>query len=146
VEQIPPVNVTVSVARSVDEAFKIWTEGIAGWWPLEKHSIGGARVTGAVFEPMEGGRVFEVWDDGSEHDWAMITTYDPPNRVVLAWRPSSEPSPTEVDVRFIAEGTGTRVELEHRGWELLGEEGREARDNYNGGWPTTMRLYGEAAA
>ena len=49
-----------------------------------------------------------------------LLTWDPPQRVVFGWHLGPEwkynPDPalsTEVEVRFIAEGTGTRVELEH---------------------------------
>jgi len=42
-------------------------------------------------------------------------------RFVLAWKPHSRPvPPTEVEVRFVPDGEGTRVELEHRGWERVG--------------------------
>ncbi len=38
------------------------------------------------------------------------------------------------------------MELEHRGWERLGEEAAEARRGYVEGWPVTFdRLFGEAA-
>lgn len=53
-----------------------------------------------------------------------------------------------VEVTFTAEGDGTRVQVEHRGWERLGlERGQEARDEYaaEDGWPFVLGCY-EAAA
>jgi hypothetical protein len=44
----------------------------------------------------------------------------------------------EVELRFRDQGTSTRVELEHRGWESLGDKAREARDRYSGGWQTVL--------
>jgi uncharacterized protein YndB with AHSA1/START domain len=145
---IEPIRKSVSVARGVDEAFKLFTEGLGTWWPFNVgHSIGEERVATAVFEPKEGGRVYEVWDDGTEHHWAEVLVYDPPHRFVLAWKPNPErPAPTELEVRFRAEGTGTRLDLEHRGWERLGDPGVEARGNYDSGWPRTLELYAEAAS
>ena len=144
---IEPIQKSVSVARGVDEAFKLFTEGIAGWWPLEKYSIGEERVKDVRFEPKAGGRIVEIWDDGSEHFWAEILEYDAPHRFVMAWKPNPERVvPTEVEVRFIAEGSGTRVELEHRGWERLGEEALERRASYDGGWQGTLARFVDAAA
>ena len=145
---IPPVRKTITVTRGVDDAFKLFTDGIGTWWPFKQgHSIGEERVTNAVFEPKAGGRVFEVWDDGSEHHWAEVLVYDPPHRFVLAWKPNPDrPAPTELEVRFTSDGAGTRLDLEHRGWERLGEPGEQARANYDSGWPLTLRLYAEAAS
>jgi uncharacterized protein YndB with AHSA1/START domain len=144
---IGPVRKSVTVALGVDDAFKLFTEGIAGWWPVERHSIGEDRVKDVVFEPSSGGEIYEVWDDGSKHHWAKISAYEASSRFVLQWKPNPErAAPTEVEVRFVAEGSGTRVELEHRGWERLGEEGPERRASYDGGWPVTLGRFAEAAA
>jgi hypothetical protein len=37
------------------------------------------------------------------------------------------------------------LELEHRCWERLGDEGAEARASYNEGWDPTLEAYAEAA-
>jgi uncharacterized protein YndB with AHSA1/START domain len=140
---VEPVRRTVTVGRSVEEAFALFTEGISTWWPFPSHSIGGADTVAAVFEP-ESGRLYEVLGNGTEHDWADIVEWDPPKRFVLAWHPNPERR-TEVEVRFIAAGEGTRVELEHRGWERLGAVAHEARASYVTGWTMILGLYGEAA-
>jgi uncharacterized protein YndB with AHSA1/START domain len=54
-----------------------------------------------------------------ECQWGKVLAWEPPSRVLLAWQitPSFSYDPdlvTELDVRFTAEGRGTRVELEHR--------------------------------
>lgn len=145
-ESIEPIRKTITVERSPEEAFKIWTEGIGGWWPAAGHSIGDERVANVVFETKSGGRVYEVWDDGSEHHWANVTVFDPPHRFVLDWYPNpNRPAPTEVEVRFVAEGSGTRLELEHRAWERLGDQGPELRNSYDSGWPVILERYVEAA-
>ena len=49
---------------------------------------------------------------------------------------------SEVEVRFVASGNGTLVELEHRNFEVLGPEGGESmRNDVNGGWPAILDLY-----
>jgi hypothetical protein len=66
---------------------------------------------------------------------------------VLAWKPNSTPRPpTELEVRFTPEGGGTLVELEHRGWERLGEIAEDSRAEYGTGWVRVLDLFREAAA
>jgi hypothetical protein len=53
-----------------------------------------------------------------------------------------------VEVTFHEAGAGTRVTLEHRGFEAYGEAGTGMRDSVGGeeGWPVIMRRYEQAAA
>lgn len=44
-------------------------------------------------------------------------------------------------MRFLPEDGGTRVELEHRGWERLAESGAEKRANYDTGWDFVLGEY-----
>jgi hypothetical protein len=46
-------------------------------------------------------------------------------------------------VRFIAEGAdATRVEVEHRKFEQLGDAGgNKVRNDVDGGWPGLLELY-----
>jgi len=47
---------------------------------------------------------------------------------------------TQVEVRFNAEADGTRIELEHSGWEQSAKT-RENRSNYETGWGTILGHY-----
>ena len=50
--------------------------------------------------------------------------------------------PTELEVRFAADGDGgTVVEIEHRGWERFGEAGGDRRDLSDRGWSGVIPLY-----
>ncbi len=53
---------------------------------------------------------------------------------------------TEIEVTFTAEGTGGRVNLEHRTLENWGEGSHQARASIDsqGGWSGLLRLYGAA--
>jgi DNA-binding transcriptional ArsR family regulator len=145
-----PVVVSVTVARPVDEAFSLFTERFEEWWPMATHSIGvddegvGVTPVGGGIEPRLGGRIFERLPDGRELPWGEVRVWDPPARLVLSWAPGLDPRPfTEVDVRFVAEGSSTRVELTHRGWELLGEQAMAARSGYLAGWPVVLARFVE---
>ena len=147
------VRHSVVVEAPVDKAFEVFTEDFGRFKPPE-HNLLGVEIAETVFEARVGGYLYDRGVDGSECRWARILAYEPPSRVVLSWDISpywqieKDPDKTsEFEVRFIAETAGrTRVELEHRGWELLGDQGAEARDGYNSGWPTTLGRYVEAAA
>ncbi|MDQ3894406.1 MAG: SRPBCC family protein [Actinomycetota bacterium] len=148
--EIEPVRKTIAVQAPVEKAFAVFTDGIATWWPLQKHSVGadrgGEAPESAVFEGRVGGRVFERSSDGSESDWGEVLVWEPPRRIVYTWHPGhADPSiATEVEVRFRPDGGGTRVEIEHRGWERLGEPGARTRESYDSGWDTVLGRYTEA--
>lgn len=147
---LAPIRKAVSVNRSMQDAFRIFTESMGRWWPLETHAVfaegeAGVRPETAVFEGREGGRVFERTTDGREVQWAEVLVWEPPRRLVLAWRTNPDsPAPTEIEVTFreIEEGT-TEVELEHRGWERLGDRGVAAREDYgsDSGWTMVLERY-----
>ena len=58
----------------------------------------------------------------------------------VAAEPES-PATTEVEVTFTPEGERTRVDLEHRGWERLGEAAEFKRTEYEAGWDGVLDLY-----
>jgi len=143
--ELAAVKRSVSVPLPVEKAFQLFTDGIGTWWPFVTHSLGGEETEDAVLEPRVGGLVYERRRDGTTEEWADVTAWDPPHRLELSWRVNpTRAEPTEVEVEFVPEGAGTRVELEHRGWERL-EDGPEARANYDTGWEFVLGRYSEAA-
>jgi hypothetical protein len=146
---VSPIRKTVVVDLAQEAAFLLFTQAMPSWWPVGSHSIGGARAREARFEGGVGGRIYEVLDDGTEYDWGRVTVWEPPQRFVCSWDPSVEArTPTEVQVRFIAEAADrTRVDLEHRGWEAIGERARLGRESYAGagGWTQVLSEYVRAA-
>src|SRR5437899_3212354 len=81
----------------------------------------------AVIEPGVGGRWYGLLEDGSEGLWGDVLVWEPPGRLVLAWRITHQwgydPNLlTEVEVRFVAVGASeTRIEFEHRDLERFGD-------------------------
>jgi uncharacterized protein YndB with AHSA1/START domain len=141
------VRKTIVADCSVEQAFAVFTDGISRWWPLTSHSVGQQRARTAVFEGRVGGRVFEVWDDGQERHWGEVLVWEPPSRVVFSWQPNPDrPAPTEVEVRFQRDGGSTRVEVEHRAWERLGEQAAEAHASYDTGWDAVLAAYAREAS
>src|SRR3954467_5977213 len=125
----------VVVEARLERAFSVFTDGFGRFKPPE-HNMLSVDIAETVFEPREGGHIYDRGVDGTECRWARILAYEPPHRVVFSWdispqwRIETDPERTsEVDVRFVVEAPGrTRVELEHRnlerhghGWEAVGE-------------------------
>ena len=136
---IEAVKKTLVVNCSPERAFEVFTREVATWWPLSQYSIGGDRITAVIWEERVGGRIYERHGDGGEGEWGRVLAWGPPHRFVMSWYPGKDAgAATELEVHFTAEGSGTRVDLEHRGWEILGETAAESRAGYDGGWPTVL--------
>lgn len=107
-------------------AFAIFTEEIGQWWrPGPINWYDSERAIGTRIEPGVGGRWIEVYDDaaGDVLEIGRVLVWEPGARLVLAYRDGGhELDGTEVEVRFEAINGGTRVTLEHRGWEKLRAE------------------------
>jgi hypothetical protein len=148
---IEPLRASITVARDPSDAFRIFTREMGTWWPLAFHSLaadeheGRVKAESVTVEEHEGGRIVERMSDGTEGTWGTVTTWDPPARLVVAWKPNLNANPpTELEIRFIPAPDGTLVELEHRGWERLGAIAREARESYGEGWVVTLSLFAAA--
>lgn len=141
-----PVRCSVRVRPAPHEAFRIFTDDIDTWWPLATHSIGRERARQCAFDGRVGGTVHEIADDGTVHVWGTVTVWEPPDRVVFSWHPGRAASTAqEVELRFVPDGAGTRVELEHRRWDRFGDGAAAARDGYEQGWPPVLdRFVGRA--
>jgi uncharacterized protein YndB with AHSA1/START domain len=142
------VRQTISVEVPQEKAFRVFTENFGEWWPAS-HSIGASPLRNAVIEPRKGGRWFEIGEDGSETIWGDVLAWEPPARLLLAWRIGADwtcdPNLlTEVEVKFVPLGASqTRVELEHRLLENMGPaaEGARAAFESERGWSGMLRLY-----
>ena len=145
-QTIAPIKKTVEVPLAPGEAVRLFTTEIDSWWPRTTHSVGEEHTTRIGFEPHEGGRVYETTDDGSEHEWGRVTTWDPPGRIIFSWYPSRGPETAqEIELHFVPTDTGTRLEFEHRGWEVMGERAAEMAADYASGWDTVLGRYVAAA-
>ena len=132
---LEPLHLEFEVACPADAAFRVWTERTTTWWPVS-HTTNGEPGSTVTFEPFVGGRVFERDAHGEEHDWGEILAWEPPRRLVYLWHIRADRADaTEVEIRFReAAPERCRVEIEHRGWERLGERGRARRAGNERGW------------
>lgn len=136
------VTVTTVVAVDPATAFSVFTEEIAEWWkPKVGHLFRKDRTGAMKFEPGPGGRLLEVYADAPNEPFEIgrILTWAPGEHLVFEWRQDgfAPHEVTEVDVRFEAVKSGTRVTLEHRGWDALTLD-HPARHGYHGEAFTSM--------
>lgn len=137
-----PLCRRVTVSATVETAFRVFTERMGDWWPVERYSVHEELADEAGMDARLGGAVYERWREGTEN-WGEITVWEPPDRLVFSWHPGGDPAEaTEVEVTFNAEGDGTLVQLEHRGWERLGDRAHEVRAGYADGWQSVLEQYG----
>jgi uncharacterized protein YndB with AHSA1/START domain len=152
--QDTPVRKTVTVKASQQSAFEVFTANFDSWWP-RSHHIGSVPMKKAVIEGRVGGRCYSEQTDGSECDWGEITAWEPPRRLMIAWKINVnwkyEPDiakSSEVDVSFtpLPDGT-TRVDLEHRNFARSGAGWESMRGMVDspGGWGGLLARYAAEA-
>jgi uncharacterized protein YndB with AHSA1/START domain len=76
---------------------------------------------------------------GGETPWGTELAYDPPHRLAFSWVVELAAGQEQlVEICFLSEDGGTRVELTHSGWEKLGNAAASQRERYDRGWGTVF--------
>jgi uncharacterized protein YndB with AHSA1/START domain len=139
---LPPIERSVSVSWDPATAFQRFTEEFGDWWPRATHSVGEGRVRRIVFEARLGGRIFEEHADGRRFRWGEVLALEPPVRLRFSWHPGRAPETAQlVELRFLPEGRGTRLELRASGWENWGRGAARARRGYEVGWGYVLNVW-----
>ena len=123
-----PILRAAHVPCRPEHAFALFTDDLGAWWPLVDHGLYGPD---AVELGIVEGRLVERAADGRACVWGEVRVWEPPSRLVLTWHPGRDAAEaSEVQVRFIADADGTRVELTHQGWERFGVDAVARRRVY----------------
>jgi uncharacterized protein YndB with AHSA1/START domain len=149
--KVAPVRKSIRVKAIPERAFRAFTAEMSRWW-RKSHSINKSPISEIVMEPWPGGRWFERGEDGSECDWGRVLAWEPPGRLLLAWQltPQWRFDPdlvTELELRFVADGEGTLIELEHRldGYGPAAEDMFKVLDGPNA-WAGLLEAFAEGLA
>ena len=149
---LSPVVKIIDVRRTPQDAFRIFTQEIAAWWPMKKHSrakdAAGEVTVHVAFESCVGGRIFETLNTGEQRDWGEVLAFEPGKRVLFSFqmgRPREKSG--EVEVRFDPLDANTcRVTLTHAHWERFGDEAEAMRRSFASGWVSVfVESYGAFA-
>ena len=144
-----PVRCAVTVRALQAKAFETFTSEFGRWWKRTGSGIGKSTFRTAIIEPFVGGRWYEIGEDDVATDWGKVLAWEPNSRLLLAWQigPDWQYHPdlvTEVEILFTPEGPdSTRVELEHRHLDRMGEAAEGYRDRVGSprGWPAKLAMF-----
>lgn len=113
------ILVALRIAAPPETVFDAFTDDIALWWRPNTLFSFTPRSPGVM--AFEDGRLVERLASGKVFEVGKVRVWERGARLVFGWRQASfEPGmDTEVEVRFDAVDDGTRVTVEHRGWDTV---------------------------
>jgi uncharacterized protein YndB with AHSA1/START domain len=118
------IAVSIRLAVEPAAAFDLFTRDVDRWWQKgQRYRFRAGKAGRMAFEPGVGGRLVEIYDEaaGDLFEVGRISIWQPGERLAFTWRlPNFQPDQlTEVEITFTAVQGGTRLTLEHRGWNSL---------------------------
>lgn len=106
------IHKSIVLSLTPAQAFELFTREISQWWPPERRHLNDAN---SQLFLLQSGRFYERASDGTELDLGRVRLWEAPHRIVLDFFMGTDAAhPTEVEIRFDAEGDGTRVSVNHR--------------------------------
>lgn len=138
-----PIRKSVTVPLAPDDAFELFTAELESWWPAESHSLSagrGERPAAIEVEPRTGGQILETLPDGQRAPWGRVTRWEAGRAFGVAWHVGrDEAEATALLVTFTPVADGTRVDLEHGGFDRLGATAATAAiGEYRQGWDLVL--------
>jgi uncharacterized protein YndB with AHSA1/START domain len=138
------VVVALRIAAPPERVFEAFTTQIAAWWRPNPLFAFTPRSPGVMaFEEGEGGRrLVERLASGKVFEVGRVRVWEPGEKLVVGWRQAAftPDMDTEVEVRFEPVDDGTRVTVEHRGWDSV-PQAHVARHTFPDG--LFLRRHGE---
>jgi uncharacterized protein YndB with AHSA1/START domain len=113
------ILVALRIAAPPEVVFDAFTDDIALWWRPNTLFSFTPRSPGVM--AFEDGRLVERLPTGKVFEVGLVSVWERGQRLVFGWRQAAfaPGMDTEVEVRFEPVETGTRVTVEHRGWDTV---------------------------
>jgi uncharacterized protein YndB with AHSA1/START domain len=113
------ILVALRIAAPPETVFDAFTDDIALWWRPNSLFSFTPRSPGVM--AFEDGRLVERLPTGKVFEVGQVRAWERGSRLVFGWRQAAftPEMDTEVEVRFEAVEEGTRVTVEHRGWDSV---------------------------
>ncbi len=136
---LDPVVSTLEVPCSQKQAFDVFVNDMASWWPVDKRSISvlrGKKTRSLQVEAELGGTIVEIADDDTEYLWGTIRLFEPHGALSMDFHMGLPPDKASlVELRFTALGEKkTLVVLKQSRWEAFGELAEQMRGGYGSSW------------
>jgi uncharacterized protein YndB with AHSA1/START domain len=144
----PAVRAEVVVDATPEEAFEIFTGEIGIWWRRDTpYWNDPERALSVRLEPGVGGRFLEVHDidAGTGFEVGRVSAWEPGERVAFSWTQVGWPEDvsTDVEITFEPVADGTRVRVEHTGFDRLGADAAGFHAGYASGWRALLGWFAE---
>ena len=150
---LDPLIKTIEVPCNQEKAFTVFINEMDTWWPMGQFTtsaMSGQPAEAIRVDAKTGGKIIEVWPNGTEYEWGTIKAYDPNDFLSMDFhipRPGEtagsrtlmpgerEDSRTLIEVSFTALGEAqTRVVLTQSNWEdAFGDSAADIREGYDFG-------------
>lgn len=126
---------SIFLPRPPPAAFALFTERASEWWPTDRRHTKDPK---SIITLASTGRFSERSGD-HEVQLGKVRVWDPPQRLLLDWYPGTDVDhPTEVEIRFTAEGEGTRVTVEHRPLPVSAPLWKDRAPRYEKSWDSVF--------
>lgn len=139
-----PLHKTTRVPLNPTDAFDLFIRGLDSWWPKDSHGRFGPDAVLTV-EPHKNGKIQEIGPDGRIHVWGKILAWNPGTYLAYTWMIDGQDAPTVVAVSFHRSKDGTRLELTHGGFDILGDTVDAVSRSYLFTWDLVLGSYCAAA-
>ncbi|WP_369250266.1 SRPBCC domain-containing protein [Streptomyces sp. R41] len=142
-------SASIEVACDPQTAFDAFTADIGSWWKRGTQYWNDPEKGKELrFEPKVGGRLIEVHDleTGEGFEIGRVLVWEPGKRVAFTWRLArwDESENTDVQVGFEPTVEGTRVTIEHGGWDRVPSAPPGMIQGYSHGWKELLGFYAQA--
>ena len=137
----------VTVPAAPEDAFVLFTEDIGLWWRRDTpYWNDRERGLSVRIEPGVNARFVEVYDlaSGSGMEVGRVTVWEPGRRLRLTWTQVGWPADawTQLEITFEPADGGTRVRLEHTGFERV-PGALDFVGGYDAGWNEVLGWFAE---
>jgi uncharacterized protein YndB with AHSA1/START domain len=128
---------SVRVACPPDHAFQTFTAAIDRWWPRSHRGRPDATI---AFETGPSPRLIETHPDAAPRELGRVLVWQPGELLSYTWRPGAPDGlHTVVEVRFLPDGDGTRVNVTHRdGDPGLAADWTTRAHRFDASWPVVL--------
>lgn len=124
-------------------AFALFTTKINAWWPPDRRHT---QDPASEIILLDSGRFYERASDGREVDLGHVQSWDAPHRILLDFFIATGPDkPTEVEILFVAHGSGTQVTVTHRPKPSSAEVWTQRAPRYEQSWQAVLAALLRAA-
>lgn len=140
-----PIKKSLIVPLTPKEAFALFTQNMDSWWPKASHSVTGKKAK-LTFPKHKGEDIVEHGANGEIVVWGTLIAYEPGAYLAFSWHPGrTAQEATVVTVTFTKTPEGTRCDLTHGGFDILGETADAVSTSYLKGWDMVLGCYASAA-